>query len=44
MTSWATSASRRSLLNAYARSRMSASVTLMVSWTETIPAALCTAK
>jgi hypothetical protein len=34
MTSWATSASRRSLLNACARSRMSASVTLMPSWTE----------
>src|SRR5436190_1725913 len=43
-TSSATSASSRSLLNAYARRRISASVTLIPSWTETMPAALCTAK
>jgi hypothetical protein len=43
-TSSATSASSRSLLNANARSRISASVTLIPSCTETMPAALCTAK
>jgi hypothetical protein len=34
MTSWATSASRRSWLKANARRRMSASVTVMPAWTE----------
>ena len=43
-TSPATSASSRSLLNANARSRISASVTLTCSWTETMAAALCTTK
>ena len=36
--------SGRSWVKAYARRRMSASVTLMSCWTETMPAALCTAK
>ena len=42
MISLATSASGRSWLKAYARSLMSASLTLMPSWIDTIPAALWT--
>jgi hypothetical protein len=43
-TSPATSASRRSLLKADARRRMSGSVTLTPSWAKTMPAALCAIK